>query len=58
MTDERHPEQQAANQRRTQIDNDEERPPRRPEPESPLEDEEGRSKRGHPQLGDNFRGES
>ncbi|WP_158684620.1 hypothetical protein [Amycolatopsis orientalis] len=58
MTDERPREPQTANPRRTQVDDDEERPPRRPEPESPLEDEEGRSKRGHPQLGDNFRGES
>lgn len=58
MTDERHreQEQEAANPRRTQVDEDQ--VPRRPEPESPLEDEEGRSKRGHPQLGDNFRGES
>lgn len=58
MTEERPAEQQTANPRRTQVDNDEKQPPRRPEPESPLEDEEGRSKRGHPQLGDNFRGES
>ncbi len=56
MTDERQREQETANPRRTQVD--EERVPRRPDPESPLEDEEGRSKRGHPQLGDNFRGET
>ncbi|WP_020659551.1 hypothetical protein [Amycolatopsis benzoatilytica] len=56
---ERHPDQeQTANPRRTQIDNDEERPPRRPEPKSELEDEEGRSRRGHPRLGENFRGEN
>ncbi|WP_409465187.1 hypothetical protein [Amycolatopsis sp. GA6-003] len=58
MSDERHAERKTANPRRAQVDDDEGRPPRRPEPESPLEDEEGRSKRGHPQSGDNFRGES
>ncbi|OAP20104.1 hypothetical protein A4R44_09165 [Amycolatopsis sp. M39] len=56
MTNECHPRQQTANLRRTQVE--EERPPRRPEPESSLVDKEGRSKRGHPRLGDNFRGES
>jgi hypothetical protein len=34
------------------------RPSRRPDPETPLQDEEGRSQAGHPSSTENFRGDT
>jgi hypothetical protein len=51
------PTEETANPSRSEPSDTRQNPPRRNAPQGPLEDDQARSRKGHPSGNENFRGE-